>query len=78
MKEIIISDVIQTMLSVLDNDQLGKLKKALEKALSGKNVIEQGKEEISKNADILDKFIAAKRIEGCSEKSLFYYKNTIN
>lgn len=78
MKETIINDVIQSMLSVLDNKQLEKLQKALETALSGKEVIGQRDEDKEKNADILERFLAAKRIEGCSEKSLFYYKNTIN
>ena len=78
MKEIIINDVIQTMLSTLNNEQLEKLRKALETAFSGKEVIGVHDECIEQNFDILDKFIASKKIEGCSEKSLFYYKNTIN
>ena len=33
---------------------------------------------MEQNKDYVNKFISAKRIEGCSEKSLFYYENTIN
>jgi len=78
MKETIINDVIQSMLSELDNGQLNKLREALEDALRGKEVVGHDYERTEQNEDILDKFIAAKKIEGCSEKSLFYYRNTIN
>ena len=78
MKNIIINDVIQSMLSILDNDQLKKLEKALNKAFEGKEVLIQSEEANNTNNDILEKFIMSKKIEGCSEKSLFYYKNTIN
>lgn len=78
MKEIIINDVIQSMLPLLNNEQLEKLKEALEIAFSDKEVIGKSEANLEKNIDILDKFIASKRIEGCSEKSLFYYRNTIN
>lgn len=79
MKEQIINDVIQAMLHHLKNQQLECLKKALEEALDGKQ-IQKGdvKENVEQNKDYVNKFISAKRIEGCSEKSLFYYENTIN
>lgn len=79
MKEQIINDVIQAMLHHLNNQQLECLKKALEEALNGKQ-IQKGdvKENVEQNKDYVNKFISAKRIEGCSEKSLFYYENTIN
>lgn len=79
MKEQIINDVIQAMLHHLNNQQLEYLKKALEEALDGKQ-IQKGdvKENVEQNKDYVNKFISAKRIEGCSEKSLFYYENTIN
>lgn len=77
MKNIIINDVIQSMLSVLNNEQLEKLEKALNKAFEGKEILIQKEENTTENNDILEKFLMSKRIEGCSEKSLFYYKNTI-
>ena len=79
MKEQIIEDVIQAMLPHLNNQQLENLKIALEEALDGKQ-IQKGevKENVEQNKDYVNKFISAKRIEGCSEKSLFYYENTIN
>ena len=79
MKEQIINDVIQAMLHHLNNQQLECLKKALVEALDGQQ-IQKGdvKEIVEQNKDFVNKFISAKRIEGCSEKSLFYYENTIN
>ena len=35
------------------------------------------KSDIDDNDDLISKFIAAKRIEGCSEKTLKYYQTTI-
>lgn len=77
MKEVIISDVLQAMLPALDNGQLKMLQEALNHALNGVQIVERRDESSPQNEEILDKFIAAKRIEGCSEKSLFYYRNTI-
>lgn len=79
MKEEIINDVMQGMLSHLDNRQLELLKRVLEEALEGKQ-IQKGvnEEKVEENTGYVTKFISAKRIEGCSEKSLFYYENTIN
>lgn len=79
MKEEIIRDVIQGMLPHLDNQQLEILKKTLNEALEGKQIKEGVVDEkVEENKDYVIKFISAKRIEGCSEKSLFYYENTIN
>lgn len=79
MKEQIMKDVIQAMLPHLDNRQLEILKKSLEEALEGKQIQEgEVKEKVEQNSKFVMKFISAKRIEGCSEKSLFYYENTIN
>lgn len=79
MKKQIINDVIQAMLPHLNNYQLDILKKSLEEALEHKS-IQEGEEieDIQQNNDFVEKFISAKRIEGCSEKSLIYYQNTIN
>ena len=66
------------MLPYLNNDQLGRLRDALMQQLDGKtiNVIIE-KEEQPKNEEAIERFIAAKKIEGCSEKSLIYYEKTL-
>lgn len=63
------------MMPFLDNAQAEKLQKILTKVLAH---YESGiiNEEIDKT-DYVDLFLAAKRIEGCSEKSLKYYEKTI-
>ena len=78
MKEKIISEIIREMLSSLNNEQLSKLKTTLEiylynVSIEAKQEVDTEKEEV----DYLEVFLSAKRIEGCSEKTLIYYKNTI-
>ena len=78
MKEKIISEIIREMLSSLNNEQLSKLKTTLEIYLY--NVSIEAKQEADteqEEGDYLEVFLSAKRIEGCSEKTLIYYKNTI-
>lgn len=77
MKQDFIKDVIQGMLPYLNNAQSEKLRDVLQSTLAGYEVTESaGKEENSKQ-DFVELFLSAKRIEGCSEKSLKYYKATI-
>ena len=78
MKQQIISDVVQQMLPHLDNAQLKELQKVLEYALFGCEITKQEEKEIAnENPKLIDDFVAAKRIEGCSEKTLKYYRTTI-
>lgn len=78
MKEKLITEIIQTMLPHLDNAKLVYLKQTLEQMLSRYDVNEiTGSEEERNDRDLIEKFISAKRIEGCSEKSLKYYRATI-
>lgn len=81
MKNKLITEVEQRMLPYLDNKQLELLQKALIEALdyvgfeSNENAEEN---DINQNITLLDKFLSAKQLEGCSEKSLVYYKCTID
>lgn len=72
------NEIIQKMLSVLDNAQLEQLSEVLDIAFFGVNVVPCDKAEEDSNDKIVDSFISSKRIEGCSEKSLKYYQKTIN
>ena len=79
MKNELITEILQLMLPVLDNAQLKQLRQAMEQALFHYEVT--GNKEHSEKEDsheLIDSFIAAKRIEGCSEKTLKYYKTTID
>lgn len=78
MKQRIITDVVQKMLPHLDNLQLQQLQKILECSLFGFEIIVQEEQEIvNDNPQLINSFVAAKRIEGCSEKTLKYYRTTI-
>ena len=79
MKQKVINEVMQSMLGCLNNMQLEKLQEVLEHALFHKQVSETEEEANAEltNEQFLNHFLAAKRIEGCSEKSLTYYRATI-
>ena len=74
-----IEDVIQKMLSSLSNEQLDLLRSALEGSMQGKRIVqEEEAREVPSDTSILERFLAAKKIEGCSEKSLAYYEKTLS
>lgn len=82
MNETLMRDVVQGMLPFLDNAQLEELQYVLRQALQGKTVVENDpmddEQRGMENKRLIDLFIAAKRVEGCSEKSLKYYSVTIS
>ncbi len=77
MKHAIVNEVVQEMLPFLNNAQLEKLQVVLRKILAGYEITEGNKEK-EEEQDYVSLFLSAKRIEGCSEKSLAYYEVTIN
>lgn len=75
----IIKEVIQQMLPFLNNTQVIKLKMVMEQTLFEYEISEKRIEtDENNNNELILTFIAAKRIEGCSEKTLKYYENTID
>ena len=70
------------MLPYLDNSQLEHLQQVLETKLTEIEITAMNKpyEKIveNENKTLTASFISAKRIEGCSEKTLTYYENTIS
>lgn len=79
MKQELMIEVMQQMLPYLDNVQLKHLKQVMEQALFHYEVTSaEVKTEEDDSDDLVAKFIAAKRIEGCSEKTLKYYQTTID
>lgn len=77
MKQNLIIDVIQGMLPYLNNAQSKRLQEILQCSLVNYEVTENTGKKKSSEQDFVELFLSAKRIEGCSEKSLKYYKNTI-
>lgn len=78
MKDAKISEVLQEMLPYLDNSQMEQLQRVLQHAFWNCSVEEKQDGEPSEQMpDMVDLFLASKRVEGCSEKTLTYYKATI-
>ena len=79
MKEDLITEVMQQMLAYLDNAQMMQLKLVMEQTLFHYDV-SGGKEKTEEDdsSELVARFIAAKRVEGCSEKTLKYYQTTID
>lgn len=78
MKDQIINEIMQGMLKVLDNKQLESLEETLISVFSKYDFNFSIEEKTSVNNDsLIDSFLAAKKIEGCSDKTLNYYKKTI-
>lgn len=82
MKKQFIADIIQSMLPYLDNSQLEHLQLVLEGKLADVEITTTDKTSVNivenENETLITSFISAKRIEGCSEKTLAYYENTIS
>ena len=80
MKQTIIQAVVDGMKSTLTTIQLEQLNGVLDSVLAGYEVSPMPtSDEVrnKENAELLDVFLSAKRIEGCSEKSMHYYKSSI-
>lgn len=81
MKEQLMNEITCQMLPFLDNSQMKQLQKVLEHCFWGVQVVpeaeESGQRPAETNAELLELFISAKRVEGCSEKTLKYYSATL-
>lgn len=80
MKDKLITQIQVRMASALNMEQLEELRRVLTNALYRVDITEKEALEptdATDNGGMLDVFIAAKRIEGCSDKSLKYYTFTV-
>lgn len=77
MKQNLIKDIVQEMLPYLNNGQNAKLQEVLHNTFTRYEVVESKKQDDNSKRNYLELFLVAKRIEGCSDKSLKYYKATI-
>lgn len=81
MKEQVMTEIIRQMLPCLDNAQLEQLQGVLDRCFRNVQILPEEDvlpipEQIS-NETLLDLFVSAKRVEGCSEKTLKYYTATL-
>lgn len=73
MEQELINEVLCQMIPHLSNDQITLLKNVLEGAILKKKV----NEDKGNDLQLVNDFLAAKSLEGCSERTLTYYRNTI-
>ena len=78
MKQNLIRDIVQEMLPYLNNAQNEKLQEVLQNIFAKYDVVDNGIQESKSEPVYVELFLSAKRIEGCSEKTLNYYKSTID
>ncbi len=81
MKELFVEKIMEQTTELLDNNQRIKLKGILTEICLNYQIemIEQTKKQETQknNTDILNKFISSKEIEGCSTRTLNYYKDNL-
>ena len=80
MKKSIIAEILAGVSSSLEGSQMDKLQSVLEHAFEQIQILPS--EPVSErreraNKELLLAFLSAKKIEGCSEKTLHYYQSTI-
>lgn len=81
MKEKLIAEITRNMLPYLDNAQLERLQETLQYCFWNVEVTageENGIKQVQQtNEELMKLFFAAKRVEGCSEKTVKYYRLTL-
>lgn len=80
MKEEFIETIMQQMLPYLDNAQIEKLKDTLHFCMHDVEIVADSSKPpkpVETNEGLLSKFLAAKRVEGCSVKTLNYYQSVL-
>lgn len=80
MKESIIQTIVYQMQRELDYSQILHLKEVLSSELQKYDIQERNDSESQRsqrNKELLEAFISAKKIEGCSDKTIVYYRSTI-
>lgn len=71
MKEQVTKHILQQMMPYLDNTQLKQLEKTLQVCLQPVRVeMHSQPETLEPNENLLTKFLDAKRVEGCSSRTL--------
>lgn len=79
MKEVVIHSILQRMEPFLDNSKLKQLDLVLEQVLKNCTIDSTAStDQRLSDEQLVEKFLSAKAIEGCSPKTINYYKQTIN
>ena len=81
MKQTIIQAVINGVAPFLSGEQIKQLEVVLIQELSEYEVVKPisvEEQQAKANAELLQAYLSAKKIEGCSEKTIGYYQSTID
>lgn len=78
MRDRLVKDIVQEMLPYISNAQGEKLKEVLQYKFIEYGIVTDQRDIDTDKQDFVEVFLAAKRVEGCSEKTLKYYKATID
>lgn len=79
MIDILINDIEQAMLNTLTNEQMCQLRKVLIYTFRNVSVTEIKSENTEEsNSAVIESFLSSKSVEGCSEKTISYYRSTLN
>ena len=73
----LMNQVLQAMSQTLGSQQLERLKDVLDATFKDVELIEKCESKVENDLSIVSTFLSAKRVEGCSEKSMLYYESTI-
>lgn len=73
----LMNQVLQAMSQTLGSQQLERLKDVLEATFKDVELIEKCESKVEDDLNLVSTFLSAKRVEGCSEKSMLYYESTI-
>ena len=74
----LMNQVLQAMSQTLGSQQLERLKDVLEATFKDVEIIEKCESKVENDLNLVSTFLSAKRVEGCSEKSMLYYESTIH
>lgn len=81
MKEVLIQRIAEEMKGFLCEDQMVRLQEVIKVALKGYRVdriMTDYERQRKDNEQLLNAFLSAKKVEGCSEKTLEYYRVTLH
>ena len=81
MKNQLIAEITRQMIPYLDNAQMEQLQDVLQHCMWNVQIVETPdavlQQDKESNEDLLNMFLSAKRVEGCSDKTLNYYENSL-
>lgn len=73
----IITEIIEKLKEEFDDNQLQTIERTLYRTLKDKEIIDVVRTQPQTNEEALVSFLAAKKIEGCSNRSISFYQTTL-